>query len=53
MGEQIGSIDSALAKLADFYEEELDVMIDDLPFSLVPYFIVLYILVLGLILCYR
>lgn len=53
MGEQIGSIDSTLAKLADFYEEELDVMIADLPFSLVPYFIVLYVLVLGLILFYR
>lgn len=53
IGEQTGALDSACSRLADFYEEELNRTMAELPLLAAPFFIALYVLLLGLIFFYR
>lgn len=53
IGEQVGGLDSMLNKLAEFYEKELSKAVMKAPLSFVPFFIVLYVLIIALVYYYR
>src|SRR5260370_15012267 len=40
VGEQTGAMDAMLQKIADFYEEEVDAAVNDLPTALAPILLV-------------
>ena len=49
MGEETGKIDEVLVKVADFYEEEVDAVIDGLASIIEPIMIIILGSIVGLI----
>jgi type IV pilus assembly protein PilC len=49
IGEESGSIDKMLDKVADFYEEEVDNLVDNLSSLMEPFIMCIGVLVGGLI----
>ncbi|MEJ2481502.1 MAG: type II secretion system F family protein, partial [Acidihalobacter sp.] len=47
IGEEAGSLDQMLSKVADFYEEEVDVMVDGLSSLLEPLIMVILGVIVG------